>query len=147
MNRRLIVAFLVSPLVPCILAATFAAIRNGDLLAIPIATLLYAIFAYPFALALGVPTYLVMSRLGAMSLLQVIVSGALLGAVSGVLMPGLLGMQLEWARAFESGLFNTVLLFTMFGSITAFVFWWLALRQRSNMAVERDAPQAARPSP
>jgi len=147
MNRRLIVAFLVSPLAPCALTAIFTAVRNGDPLAIPIATLLYAIFAYPFALVLGVPAYLVMSRFGALSLLRVAVSGALLGAVSGVLMPGLLGLQLEWMRAVESGLFTTVLLFAIYGAITACVFWWMALRPRSNMAVERDAPKAARPSP
>ena len=145
MNRRLIVAFLVSPLATCALAATFAAVRNGDLLAIPIATLLYAIFAYPFTLVLGVPAYLVMSRLGALSLLRVVVSGVLLGAVSGVLMLGFLDLQLEWARAIESGLFTTVLLFAMYGAITACVFWWLALRQRPNMAIERDEPKAARP--
>lgn len=141
MNGRLILGFLAAPLVPCILAATAASLRQGDLASIPFGTLLYALFAYPFALVLGIPTYLLISRLGHPSLVRVIFSGGILGLISGLIFLELL--DLNWVTTGNNGKFTIILLFGIFGAITALVFWWLAIRPRSNPSFKGDALKRA----
>lgn len=130
MSRRPILGFLIAPLTPCVLAATIASLRLVDLLAIPFGTLLYAVFAYPFALVLGIPAYLLMSRVGSLSVLRVTLTGAILGLISGAVL--LLLLRAEWVHALDGGMFVTVSIFAVFGAITAWVFWWLALRPRAS---------------
>ncbi len=99
MNRRLILGFSVAPLAPCLLAATIESVYQGKIVLIPIATVLYAIFAYPFVFVLGIPAYILMSRFGLVSMPYVTSAGLFLGCVSGILMPLTLGA--EWQRVFD----------------------------------------------
>lgn len=131
MNFRIIRGLLAAPLAPCVLAATVASVTVGDLWVIPFLTLLYAVFAYPFALVLGVPAYLLMSRFGLLSMPYLTSAGFFLGCLSVVIFL-MLGADLE--RVLDSKIFIAFFLFGVFGSITAWVFWWLALRPRNGEA-------------
>ena len=131
MNTRLIRAFAIAPLAPCLVAATFLVISNRDILVFPAATLVYALFAYSFALALGVPGYLVMSKAGWLSMPKTMVSGTVLGATSGVLLQIFIGVKVQ--AAFSVEYLTMITIFAVFGAITAWAFWLLALRpKRSN---------------
>jgi len=138
MNMRLIRAFLIAPLAPCLIAATILVISNRDILAFPVAILLYAAFAYPFAFLLGVPGYFIMAKTGLLSMWPSIAAGSVLGAVSGILLPLFIGVETE--RAFSAEWWPLVVIFTAFGTITAWAFWWLALRPRPNILAARPSP-------
>ena len=127
---RPVLGFLIAPLAPCLLVAIAVCLGQGDLLGIPFAMLLYAFFAYLYALVFGVPAYLLMSRFGYVSLPHVITTGAVLGFASGATIPVVMGVA--WARAVDSGLLKVALLFTIFGTLTAYTFWWLVLRSHSG---------------
>lgn len=131
MNFRTIRGFLVAPLAPCVLVATVASVSVGDMGVIPFLTLLYAVFAYPFALVLGVPAYLLMSRFGLLSMPYLTSAGFFLGCLSVVIFL-MLGADLE--RVLDSKIFIAFFLFGMFGSITAWVFWWLTLQPQNGEA-------------
>lgn len=130
MNRRVVIGFLVAPLVPCVLAATVASLRHGVVLAIPFATLLYAAFAYPVAFLLGIPAYVLMSRLGSLTVLRVTLAGSVLGSISGAVLLVVLGA--DGMPAFTSGMYITAMIFAVWGAIAAWVFWWVALREHAG---------------
>ena len=134
MNRRLILGFSLAPLAPCLLAATVAAAKHGQIVAIPIGTLLYAIFAYPLAFALGIPAYLLMARLGWVSMPQVASAGFFLGCISGILILLTLGGA-EWQRilVLNKAIAMPIVMYGVYGLLTACVFWWLALRPGLTM--------------
>lgn len=137
MDRRPVLGFLIAPLAPCVLAATVLAISHGDFLVLPIAILLYAFFAYSFGLMLGVPAYFLISRLGYLSMLQVTFAGSLLGFISGAILPFVIGTG--WPSADSSGMSMLLLIFTGFGTVTAWVFWWLSIRPYSNNSFKSAA--------
>jgi hypothetical protein len=93
-----------------------------------IATLALQLSALTYALviALGVPAYALVRRFGLRAAWQVTLIGAVLGAMSGVVLPALVGETN--AKYFFSGLYPYALEYAAFGAITAFVAWWLVLR-------------------
>ncbi len=143
MSNRPILGFIIAPLAPCLVASIAVCFSRGDLAAIPIAMFLYALFAYPFSLVFGVPIYLLFSRLGYISMWQVVVAGTILGFISGATLPFIMGV--EWKGAMDSDLISTALLFAIFGAITAWAFWWVALRPRTNNQLNQDAPKSGAP--
>lgn len=138
MDRRIIRAFLLTPLVPCLVQAV--AMKN------PVGLIVYAIFSYPLVAVLGVPSFLLFRRLGWLSLPHVVFAGLFLGVVSAILLSSTLGWELEGYAA--QSIAMSLALFAAHGAIAAGAFWYIGLRGRgSNIAVKRDAPQAARPLP
>jgi hypothetical protein len=122
MNWRLIKAFALAPGAPCVLAGLVAAILNDGLASFPVVFLLYAVVAYPLALITGVPAYLVLSRIGPLRRVPTILVGTALGAACGLVIT-LAGRQLAPAVFAKQ-----VGLCALYGAVTAFVFWHLALR-------------------
>jgi hypothetical protein len=114
---RPVLGFLVAPLAPCILIAAFV---SRDVKSFFANTLYYAVFAYPFSFVFGIPAYWLMSRRSTLSMVNVTVGGCILGINSGVIIFSL-----------PLGLF-----FGVFGAITGWVFWRLALRGRSPTVFE-----------
>jgi len=117
LSRRPVLGFLVAPLAPCILVAAFVSLDGKNFLA---NTLSYTVFAYPPAFVFGIPAYWLMSRRTTLSMVNVTAAGCILGLNSGAIIFALPG-----------GLYGCV-----FGTITGWVFWWFALRGRSNAAFE-----------
>ena len=81
---------------------------------------------YAIAIVFGLPAYLLIRRFGLRAPWQVTIIGAVLGGISGALVPILIG-EAE-AKQFFSGLYPYPLEYAMFGAITAFVAWWFVLR-------------------
>lgn len=138
MDRRIIRAFPLAPLVPCLVQSV--AMRN------PVGLIIYAIFSYPLVAVLGVPSFLLFRRLGWLSLPQVVLAGLFLGVVSAMLLSFAMGWELEGYAA--QSIVMSLAIFAAHGAIAASAFWFIGLRGRgSNIAVKRDAPQAAHPLP
>jgi hypothetical protein len=81
---------------------------------------------YAIAFVLGAPAYLLIRRVGLSAAWQVTLIGAVLGGVSGALLPLIVGEAN--AKKFFSGLYPYPLEYAMFGAIIAFVAWWFVLR-------------------
>jgi hypothetical protein len=112
----------------------------------PVGLIIYAIFSYPLVAALGVPSFLLFRRLGWLSLPHLVFAGLFLGMVSAMLLSATFGWELE-SYAPQS-IAMSLVIFAVHGAIAASAFWFIGLRGRgSNIAVKRDAPQAARPLP
>jgi hypothetical protein len=111
-----------TPLVIGSAAALFRSIWiEPTTLALQLSALTYAL-----VIALGVPAYALVRRFGLRAAWQVTLIGAVLGAMSGVVLPALVGETN--AKYFFSGLYPYALEYAAFGAITAFVAWWLVLR-------------------
>jgi hypothetical protein len=95
---------------------------------------------YAIAIVFGLPAYLLIRRFGLRAAWQVTLIGAVLGAISGALLPMLIGDAK--AKQFFSGLYPHPLEYAMFGAITAFAAWWCVLR--ANTGKKENAPHASR---
>jgi predicted membrane-bound spermidine synthase len=84
---------------------------------------------YAIAFVLGAPAYLLIRRFGLRAAWQVTLIGAVLGALSGALLPLIVGEAN--AKQFFSGLYPYPLEYAMFGAVTAFVAWWFVLAPRT----------------
>ena len=91
---------------------------------------------YAIAFVLGAPAYLLIRRFGLRAAWQVTFIGGVLGAISGALLPVIVGEAK--AKQFFSGLYPYPLEYAMFGAITAFVAWWFVLRPTKR----KNAPDA-----
>lgn len=120
--------FLVAPLVPCIAAAYMVSVMNGDLWAFPVGVLIYSVFAYPFAVILGMPAYLFMSRLGYLSIAQTAAVGAALGLISSFIIIFIFGSGNS--RLIDASIIYFLFGYATFGAITAYVFWLISLRPK-----------------
>ena len=142
-----VIAALLAPLLPCLFAALFVALRAGDIgdggaVAITLNTLRYAVVAYSAAFVFGLPVYSVyrlLARGPRLSVMRVTLLGALLGALSGVLLQQLLSA--EHARSLFSGLYPPALEYAMFGAMTALGFWWLVKKALRKQAIESQDQQ------
>lgn len=112
---------------------TFAALFRAMWIAptsdpVQIATSALGLSALTYALAIlfGVPAYVLIRRFGLRAAWQVTLIGAVLGAVSGALLPALVGEAN--AKHFFSGLYPYSLEYAMFGAVVAFAAWWVVLR-------------------
>jgi hypothetical protein len=130
MNRRALIGFAIAPLLPCLFAGIYNAVRQGSAAPIVGDTLRYAMLAYPAALLLGIPAYWLMTRGGPTGWHTkpafVVAVGAGLGAISGVVLPLIVGDAAM--RPFVSGLYPIAIEFGFFGAFTAWVFVWIAKR-------------------
>jgi hypothetical protein len=112
MNRRIIAAFLLAPLAPCVAQAMF--MRSA------FDVMIYATFAYPLALSLGIPAYLLFPWLGWLSFPTVMFAGLFLGAVAAFLLDyALAGPGASYSI---SSLAPTIALFAVDGAIAASAF-------------------------
>ena len=84
-KRRLILGFVVAPLVPGLLVGLFSLIRYGSLLAFGLSVCIAFLFGYPVAALLGGPLFLVMQRYRLVKPYYYTVLGGILGLVSGFL--------------------------------------------------------------
>lgn len=94
---------------------------------------------YAIAFVLGAPAYLLIRRFGLRAAWQVTLIGAVLGGVSGALLPPIVGEAN--AKQFFSGLYPYPLEYAMFGAVTAFVAWWVVLR--STTRIKEKAPHTS----
>ena len=138
MDRKIIKAFLLAPLAPCLVQAV--AMKN------PVGLIVYAFFSYPLVAVFGVPSFLLFRRLGWLSLPHIVLAGSVLGVVSALLLSSVFGWGLESYAAQSVAL--SLAIFAVHGAIAAGVFWFIGLRGNgSNIAVKRDAPKTAHPLP
>ncbi len=103
------------------------------------AALQLSAITYAIAIVFGVPAYLLIQRFGPRAAWQVVFIGAALGAVSGALVPILVGEAN--AKPFFSGLYPYPLEYAMFGAITAFIAWWFVFRP--TIRVKENAPHTS----
>ncbi|MFM7459791.1 MAG: hypothetical protein ACKO15_02995 [Burkholderiales bacterium] len=118
-----------APFVIGILAALFRALwieANNDPAHIAKIALQLSAITYAMAIVFGVPAYLLIRRFGLRAAWQVTLIGAVLGAMSGAVVPTLVG-KAEAKKVF-SGLYPYPLEYALFGAIIAFVAWWAVLR-------------------
>ncbi len=99
---------------------------NSDPVDIARLALQLSAITYAIAFVLGAPAYLLIRRVGLRAAWQVTLIGAVLGGVSGALLPLIVGEAN--AKQFFSGLYPYPLEYAMFGAVTAFVAWWFVLR-------------------
>ena len=129
--KRIVVAFLIVPLVPPILfgitMAVWALITSWGIdppsayvVSIPI----WAIFAVPvsYAAALGggLPAFLLFRRMGWLSLKRIASATSIIGLAVGILVAMLFDFKIE-----DGGAVAVVAVFLAFGAITGIAFWWL----------------------
>jgi len=116
-DRRLTLAFLLAPLTtPLIMSVAFRSI---------FALLITTAFAYPIAFVAGIPTYLLLKKLGRLEFWSFGLAGGVTGFLVGVL------LTFTIADAHTTLTQGSVI--AIFGVITALVFWCIAfLRLRSN---------------
>jgi hypothetical protein len=139
---RIVVAFLLAPLAPAVLAALLALVpaianevRPGSVL------FAGAVYGYPIAAVFGIPSFLYFRSKGWLGFWQVSVAGAVCGALvpTGFLIcalpfifsNGASGAPLSEGLKFLAGLlvFGTVL-----GSVSAAAFWVLAFARTRGQA-------------
>jgi hypothetical protein len=119
------------PLVIGLFAAAFRLVwldPFGDELHFVPAVLRYVGLTYALSTALGVPAYLLVRFTRLRSAWAIVLLGAVLGAISGVLIPALVGVT--EAKKLFSGVYPYPLEYAMFGAITAGVCWWLVIYRR-----------------
>jgi|GEM_PF-1221131 len=115
---RIILGFALSPLASGVLGVAI----KGSPMAFGI-----VIFAYPFALTLGIPAFIVARYLGWLSLPAVIAGGAGLSVLAGLLI-ALDGSGFGGYAAWSVIL--GLLLFAAHGAVVAGLFWLIALWRR-----------------
>jgi hypothetical protein len=118
-----------TPLAIGIAAALFRSLwiePSDDVAHIAKMVLQLSAITYAIAFVLGAPAYLLIHRFGLRAAWQVTLIGAVLGGVSGALLPVIVGEAN--AKQFFSGLYPYPFEYAMFGAITAFVAWWFVLR-------------------
>ena len=129
--KRIVVAFLIVPLVPPILFGFTMAVwgltdsfgidpPSASVVLIPI----WAIFAVPVsyaaALGVGLPAFLVFRRMGWLSLARIASATSIIGLAVGVFVALLFDFKIE-----NGGVVAVVAVFLAFGAITGIAFWWL----------------------
>lgn len=117
---RVTIGFLVAPLAP---AAIYGALGQN-----PISFIFAALWAYPFALVLGAPTYYFMRTKGWLRLWQVMAASALLGLVSFVIF---------WLFSVSGhDPWRVILFFAAIfiasATLSGITFWAVALRARAS---------------
>lgn len=126
---RTVAGFLVAPMMPAVILAGVVLAAGGNA-----QTLGYAAFAsyiaYPFALLVGLPAFLVMRRKGWDGWRAYAVAGVALGLVFLVLFAGLAGFEGDAANpAWLNLLANLAFLlpFVLVSALSsAMIFWWVA---------------------
>lgn len=129
--KRIVVAFLIAPLVPPILFGFTMAIwgladsfgidpPSASVVSIPI----WAIFAVPVsyaaAVAVGLPAFLAFRRMGWLSLARIAGATSIIGLAVGVFVALLFDFRIE-----DGGIVAVAAVFLAFGAITGIAFWWL----------------------
>jgi hypothetical protein len=120
---------LLTPLIIGIAAAVFRSVwiePSTDPAHIAKVAMQLSAITYAIAIVFGIPAYLLIRRFGLRAAWQVTLIGAVLGALSGALLPVIVGDTN--AKQFFSGLYPYPLEYAMFGAIIAFVAWWFVLR-------------------
>lgn len=119
-----------------LMAPLASGVVQGIVMLSPAAGIFVLPFAYPLALLLGVPGYLVFRRLGWLRPWQVILAGAGGGAAVGIAL-----LLLEMADDFLNPatlIYMSILI--VHGAAVAAVFWWIAIRTRR---ITRGTPNQA----
>jgi hypothetical protein len=124
---RIVVAFLVAPMLPALLPAWFAS-QNGTYHPLAIFVLFCGVF-YVLQIVVGAPAYLLLRRLE----LQQIWLYALIGFASAALPLFVYGKIREPAHDVDRALFLTFYL-GFLGGISAAIFWLLARPDRTSQS-------------
>lgn len=129
--KRIVVAFLIVPLVPPILFGITMAVwgliapfgidpPSAYLVSIPIWTSFAVPVSYAAALGVGLPMFLLFRRMGWLSLERIASATSVIGLAVGILVAMLFDFRIE-----DGGIVAVVAVFLAFGAITGIAFWWL----------------------
>ena len=130
--KRVVVAFLIVPLVPPILfgitmavwglTSSFGIDSPG---AYVVSSLIWAMFAVPVSYVavagVGLPAFLLFRRMGWLSLKRITGATSIIGLVIGIPVAMLFGFKID-----NGGVLAVLAVFLAFGAITGFAFWWMA---------------------
>lgn len=114
-----------------LLAPLASALLQGLIMLSPGAAIMTLIFAYPLALLLGLPGYLLFRRMRWLKPWQVIAAGGTLGAAVALIV--FLGTG---QGAVSAPTLLAVGLFTLHGAVVAAVFWWIAIGTRARVPTD-----------
>lgn len=135
--KRIVVAFLIVPLVPPILFGITMEVWgliDSYPPATPVVLLpIWAGFAVPVsyatALGVGLPVFLLFRRMGWLSLERIASATSIIGLAIGILVAMLFDFRIE-----TGGVAAVVAVFSAFGAITGIAFWWL-IKERGTRDV------------
>jgi len=138
---RVIIGFVVAPLVGVLVSSTVVAAMSGDLRSgwwvLPMAGI---IIAYPSTLLFGVPSYLLVRRFLKVKWWHAAVAGFLCG------LPAWFALAYPFTGAyFERRWLLDLTLYVMAGIVAGVVFWFVVRDSRSNPALQGTRDEAARP--
>jgi hypothetical protein len=134
---RLITAFAIAPLaplVPAVLAFMAGLISKNDIGFLVFAAISYG---YPAMILFGIPLFIASRRRRWLMLWQIVLGGAIIGGV----VPGLILGTLVYLSAGVSGnalraVLSFVVLGAVWGGLSGWVFWLIAVRGRRGGPVE-----------
>ncbi len=123
-NARLVLAFVVAPLAPVVLVSPVIFLAGP-------ATFISVVYGYPAMLLLGVPVFAFFLRQKWLEIWQVMLGGAVVGALVPILM--MVAMALSGPS--DSPLLPLIAaaaglsaIGAIFGAASGFAFWWVGLR-------------------
>lgn len=138
---RVVLAFLIAPLVPGI--GTVLLKAPGDLLASAPYILTTAFLSYPPVLIVGLPLFILFRSRGWVGLLTFIVAGILLGLVVFVWATAFAAPDISQFYEMIGGAFQHANLFVMLevpcGAVSGLLFWLIARPDRSAPTPAKEA--------
>jgi hypothetical protein len=125
-------AFILVPLLPSFITATSFILTKNSIESVLIGFILYTPFSYIFVFCLGIPAYFLMCYMNMLSWLHVTLSGAILGVFLVFIFTILTASS--FSNFFERQVRNIdfLLFFALLGAITAYFFWWLAIKDDAD---------------
>jgi hypothetical protein len=162
---RLVLAFILAPLTPAIVATIISKLTAPQIEESSIARILLVLalyspqYAVPATLAFAIPLFLWFRRRGWLKLRHIIAGGTIVGVASAIAFAiyGLVTtpnyyhysdgrLFVHW-NTLNEGLMTSVVVFVPYAIVMAWIFWAVAFwKRKPNNTVERDGPKAARPS-
>jgi hypothetical protein len=133
---RVLKGFLVAPLTPCLIWAVIVLNPAILIFAIPV--------SYLCALVVGLPIYLILTKINKLNIFSVLVGSVIAGGVPSLI---LMALEAESLRQLLTPHYmQSFALFSLFGLIAGLVFWIIAIKEsKSNNALKQGRAKNARP--
>jgi len=139
---RLMLGFLLAPLVPGVLAGVFALVQQGSLSVLLFDIGLALLLGYPVGAVLGVPLFALMQRLHLARMYHYTLSGSALGIVSAFVgnVDKLRFFSLtDYCRYYVTP--RTMLLGALMGMVATTAFWIIVRPDRRDEVAEASSPE------
>lgn len=147
--KRVVLAFLIAPATALLLAAVadgIGYVLGSSLKLSGLGLVLTAVYAYPTAVILGIPTFLVFRHRGWFRWWQFVLGGMVIGCIPPLLvLVGIFGMPFaEFLLSADGAVFLG--LGAAIGAVSVLVFWLLAypFNMSTNPALNTDAARPQR---